>query len=125
MTVKLLNCGHPATTPKPGYIGTGVAYITVPGTAPDQASYTMCYACADEDMRQYGLTTQDETMLYLGMDGYRVTTWSGGIMGRVTRYTPSRSRVDVQVLDVNGRRWYGTGPRDSGTYLRLHAYKGQ
>ena len=125
MTGKRLNCGHVATTPRQGYIGTGVAYLTVPGTQPGQDSYTMCYACADEDMRQYGLTVPGETVLYVSPDNYRVTTWSGGVMGRITRYTPSRSRVDVQVRDVNGRKWYGTGPRDSGTYVKLRAYRGQ
>lgn len=115
-----LDCGHApsARDPEDSIGATGVAY-----TADNRS---MCYACADAATRET-MRTADSVVLYLHASG-NVTTWSGGIMGRVASRTERScggfarryKRTYVRVTDLDGREWYGSGPGD-GMYIRLRA----
>jgi hypothetical protein len=106
----LLDCGH-APTPDAG-IGTGYA------TTPD--GRRICYGCADS--REAERMARGETIVaYLSTDARTVTTWTGGVLARVTSaHTSARARKTyVRAVDVDARSWHGSGPAESGTYVTL------
>lgn len=118
-----LSCGHPPT-PTEGF-GTGV------GRLPD--GRTLCYACCDEHARNELLDRSRPVVAYLSADERTVTTWSGGVLGYVTRCVPCaltrpsythdrRSYRSVRVSDVHGNAWYGRG--SAGIAIRLRPCKG-
>lgn len=121
---RMLNCGHYAT---PSGYSPGLAYIAFPGSRgmPTDAGYVMCYRCDAADTLGYWMTIQDRITLYLSPDDQHVMTWTGWIIGRVTRRTVGRTRINVQVRDNNGRMWHGVAPVANGTYVTLCAYKGR
>jgi hypothetical protein len=51
-----------------------------------------------------------------------ITTWSGAKVGTVVSNTdsPRNHRHYVTVRDIYGAHWHGSGPRETGTYVRLH-----
>lgn len=131
----LLSCGHP---PVAQGVGTGVVRLAEPVDVTDEwgrtyiwaeagTEPTCCYDCADRVERQL-LKTADRMFGYLAGDEKTITTWSGGLLMRVTdlhrskpTYGPygSHSRVYVRATDVHGANWYGMGPNENGTYVRM------
>lgn len=115
METEILDCGHERI---PAGISPGYAIL------PDNRR--ICLNCAD-DMEVEELKTADRYFAYLSSDNQTVTTWSGRKLGSVTHYHYSRpaKRCYVRVTDVHGVRWYGSGPLETGTYVRLHRVKGR
>lgn len=120
-----LTCGHAPTEPT-SFHSNGVPMTT--GYARTEDDRTLCYACADDEQRAE-LLTRSDVFAYLSSDRKRVTTWTGGTLGTVTRYTVSAGRWStfgivhrcyVRVTDVHGQSWYGSGPVENGDYVRLH-----
>lgn len=113
-----LDCGHPPST---AHEECTTGYATTPD------GKRICYSCADERTREQ-MRTSAEIVLYLS--GNAVTTWTGGNMGRVTSRVPralrvpgsygKHTRIYLNVIDLDGKRWHGTSPGD-GMYCRLHA----
>ena len=112
-----LDCGH---EPTPGKFSTG--------SATDHAGRTMCYPCADSaqaaDMATLGTR---RISLYLSSDGKNITTWTGGVMARVTEHGASNragfygsSIHYIRARDVDGVMWFGKngGPGMSITLTR-------
>lgn len=125
-----LDCGHHIPANPPGHVGgTGYAILTSPRTVNGRtvpANGRVCYPCADALQRE-DIRLGDTATLYLSQDGTRVTSWSGGTMGRVIsgsvskRYTPTGGRYErhyVRVRMFDGSAWHGNGPGD-GMYVRL------
>lgn len=105
----ILSCGH---EPTPTAISAGFAGL------PD--GRMVCYPCADAIQRAE-LVTTDRYTAYLSRDAQSVTTWTGGVLGRVTSHHTSRAarKTYVRVTDVHGQHWHGQGPAESGTYVGL------
>lgn len=83
----------------------------------------------NEEISAYELESIKDVLdwfAYLSSDCKTVTTWIGEKLGSVTYYNPSRRarKCFIRMTDVHGGRWYGSGPLDSGTYVRLHRVKG-
>lgn len=96
------------------------------GYAVDQDDRTMCYGCADS-AEAARMATADRFDAYVSGDGRTITTWSGGVLARVTSMTewqgrtPSGGRYDmahVVARDADGATWSGRGP-GAGMYVRL------
>lgn len=92
----------------------------------------ICYPCADRDTRE-NMRVTDKVVAYVSADGRQVTTWTGGLLGntwnvrignkRYGTFGPT-SRVYVNVTDLYGGEWYGSGPHENGQYVTLHRRKG-
>ncbi|WP_424863042.1 hypothetical protein [Streptomyces sp. MMS24-I29] len=103
----LLECGHP---PVPVEISTGYARDADTGDR-------RCYPCADAKQRTE-MQSPDAWTGYIGSDRQRFTTWSGGLLGKVTsytvesrdRYTPSGGQYRMRRVTVrtpDGAIWRG------------------
>lgn len=121
-TTTALDCGHEPTDH-------GRAFAT--GAARTADGRRICYACADDEQRA-DMLTEPRFVAYLSSDQRRVTTWTGGTLGAVTRYTTDAGRWStfgivhrcyVRVTDVHGNHWTGTGPVENGDYVRLRRIK--
>ena len=110
------NCGHEVI---PGGISTGYGQT--------REGYTLCLKCCGEDEAAMLPFAPDPYVAYLASDNRTITGWPGNPLMRVTRMTESRRarKVYVQAVDPSGVAWFGTGPRESGTYVTLRRYKGQ
>jgi hypothetical protein len=103
MTAPLLDCGH-APTPSPH----------TSGSARSMSGRTMCYSCADSEqaaiVADKSVTAFDA---YLSVSGDNITTWTGGVLARVTSHTMARtgwygSKISyIRAVDCDGARWYG------------------
>jgi hypothetical protein len=95
----------------------------------DYANRMHCYACCEQNERNY---MERETVFtgYLSSDGKHFTTWTGGVLGAVTRETESRTGwhgstlTHVRIRDWIGREWHGKGS-GRGMVLRVHRCKGK
>jgi hypothetical protein len=105
-------CAHCAGpfTKTPDGLGTGYAKRASDGAL-------ICYTCADFEER-CSLLTQAKFCAYVSSDGKSLTTWTGGILGRVTgtgkphpwtRRSPFGERRYMTFRDVHGQGWHGTG----------------
>ncbi len=110
-------CGHRLPIPPT----TGAARY---GTSP--AGYTYCYRCLDGADRIV-MASADDAWVYMGKGG-EVTTWTGGILGRVVaqrtgtrRYSRSgfRRPVAYRVRDLDGALWHGRNSDAGGTVLHV------
>ncbi len=110
---RILSCGH---NPSPHeHFTTGAA------TLPDGRE--ICYECADKRERA-DLLTHDKFTAYVSSDGLRLTTWTGGILGRVdfgAHHPWSRERHYLRAYDCHGQAWHGTGAE--GMYCNLRKCK--
>lgn len=118
------DCGAVKPCPaEPGAAPSGYAVFTDPG----RGEVLLCYDCADKRQIADLLDRSKPFGAYLSSDGRTVTTWTGGALGRVTRWNPCRlTRVSythgreyrsIHVVDVHGAHWYGrTSP---GIYVTL------
>jgi hypothetical protein len=110
----MLNCGHDSSrwAGLTGQVGYGEHL----------GGYTMCYGCIYLDIVA---AMRWETTLFAYDNGTgRVTDWPGNWLGDITRRRVIKggvaSRLAVDVIDIHGQLWRGTGPTENGTYLRLH-----
>ena len=120
-----LGCGHPC--PEPSGIGTGFAR--------DADGQTYCYPCA-EDREVAAFAAADAYVAYDvpddrrdGRHGYRITTWTGRELARVTHRRIGRggfgSRVAyLRAVAPDGSRWYGRHSADWSEAVTLHRSKG-
>lgn len=109
---RMLNCGHDRVAE-----GLSAGYATT------YQGYTLCASCCDADQLA---SMQWERKLYAYHAADALTTWFGGILGRVTRskVTRDRRQVHVWVRDMFGQQWHGQGPAESGNCLSLRKLKG-
>jgi hypothetical protein len=125
------DCGHmtlPDLFPVPewrdlaGTPGTGITGGT--GYSTDSDGFTRCYPCSDTAEREQ-MKTADRVFGYLSADNRSVTTWTGGILARVTSHHVSKParKTYVRAVDPDGVVWSGTGPSESGTYVNLRRRK--
>lgn len=113
MTV--LDCGHKPT--ENSGLGNGVARFE---------GQTMCYDCATVKLKSDALMN-NHIMAYVSSDWMTITTWDGQALGKVIKaHDSSDGRKTFYVCRLwDGRRWYGVGPAESGTYVSLRPYKNQ
>lgn len=135
-TAPALSCGH---APAPTFYTAG-SVVTVgnrpvtmtgdeilfPGYAVTPDGRKICPACADSEQAAEMSRTPigGRFFAYLSSDGRNVTTWTGGVLGRVTRTTSNDRQTFVRVVDASGGHWAGIGPSESGTYVSLRRVKG-
>lgn len=138
--IPIVDCGHKA---QPSYYTAG-SHVTIqrddgstyrlemtgdevmfPGYATTADGRQVCPACADSLQAQEMAASKPghRVTLYLSADNRTVTTWTGGVLGRVTRVTRNERQTFVRVVDVDGNRWAGIGPAESGTYVNLRRVK--
>lgn len=106
-----LDCGHAVTPSGIEVFGTGFAVSKDTGKR-------YCYPCAD-DLQREALLTEQRWSGYLSSNERRVTTWTGGTLGTVTRCTRNSRQTFIRMTDVHGQHWAGIGPAESGTYVSL------
>lgn len=119
MDAKILDCGHQRAVTD----GIGAGYATDANTGK-----TMCYPCADSRQAAEMSAAPEKFVAYVDCDGKNITTWSGGVLARVTYHTTSRTgwyRSQIHywgARDADGRYWYGRngGP---GMVIQLRRYK--
>lgn len=112
-----LDCGH---SPTPTSFGTGY------GTSPDNKR--KCYNCCNVDELK-AFREAGHYMAYLSTDGTSITTWTGGLLGKVTGFTDTKagfgsSRRYLDVRGLDGTLYYGNTP-GPGMFARLHRKKNQ
>lgn len=109
--METLDCGHVA---QPDGCSTGYGRI--------EGDYTMCYACIAQDEREFWIPLTNCTIAYLSSDGTRIVGWPGHTLMSVDRAWDSKSarKTFVRATDTHGAKWYGSGPRDNGSYVTLH-----
>lgn len=100
-----------------GHVG-GTGYATLTAT-----NERVCYPCADTRER-LDMRKERKVFAYLASDQRSITSWGGGKLARVTwvsapRHVGFGRRIYVNAVDATGQRWHGSGPADSGTYVRL------
>lgn len=126
----MLDCGHMST---PSEYTAGYA------RTPDERR--ICYSCADASEREALKTAERFTgyfvvpewgtkdgKLWHTITGSTITTWSGGLLARVTYFSRGRHNFGgflyrFRAIDVHGGRWYGTSP-GPGMYARMRRAKG-
>lgn len=89
----------------PVQLSGGTGYACLPGGG------LCCYPCADKRARA-DLLTETRACHYVSGDGLRLTTWTGGDLGRVYmgRLHPwSLDRRYISATDCHGQHWHGTG----------------
>lgn len=101
-----LDCGH---FPQPQrWIGGG----GIGGYALTLDGYALCYTCADEDQRAE-MSWSDSFLAYVSGDGGKLTTWTGGELAQLRRWSVIRggfhySRIYVwRFRAPDGSEWYG------------------
>lgn len=104
-----LDCGHVPTAPT-NFHANGVPLTA--GRATDRDGRTMCYACADS-AQAAEMSTAGTVTAYISGDGRNLTTWTGGVLARVTEHGHS-ARAGFghglhywTVRDSDGATWHG------------------
>ena len=108
-----LDCGHEPTVTDSSFTN---------GTAHSPDGRSMCYGCADSE--QAAEVADQETKVfaaYLSGDGKNITTWTGGVLMRVTQHGTGRGGFGgemhyIRARDVDGRNWYG---KNGGTGMHI------
>lgn len=91
----------------------------------------LCYFCADVEQLVTAQHAQrgDRIYAYLSSDGQSITTWTGGMLGRVTRRTegwisPTARGVYIAAKILGGPWVYGRGS-GNGMCIALRPYARQ
>ena len=130
------DCGKPIDRPEGTAVGTG--YATVPGPSgklwdgnevANDVRY-VCYPCADVRERNdlAALKPGEAFGAYLAADGKHLTTWTGGVLARITSETTSRTGfhgtklTHIQAVTPDGKRLHGKGSGRS-MFIRIRAAK--
>jgi hypothetical protein len=126
----ILNCGHALS--EHGTLDTGY------GTKSDGT--TMCYDCiTTEELNTIAAATRETSVrAYLtgGETGdtlgaarnawtrdNRVTNWAGRKLFSHVIYVSGKdygTKRYIRAVDMLGREWYGSGPREAGAYVTMH-----
>ena len=96
------------------------------GTAYTKDGREICWTCADVEQRE-SLKIERHVMAYLNHDRSQLTTWTGGLLARITCawqvYNNFAGRIwRFRAVDVHGQKWYGTSPGPN-MYARMHKVK--
>ena len=108
-----------AELPTPPTTGaSGSALVKIHGS-----EVRICYPCADARQRAE-LATAEHFFAYLSGDSKQLTTWTGGLLARVTRIDRRRvgfggERFYFRAVSPDGSRWYGNSPGPN-MYARMH-----
>jgi hypothetical protein len=96
---------------------------------PDNSLF--CFECADESQRNDLKDRSKPFVAYVGSDGKRITTWTGGLLMRVTQSWPcqltrkshwhGKNYSCIRATDVHGGRWFGRG--SPGVAIKLRPSK--
>src|SRR5712692_4627073 len=97
--MQFLDCGH-----QPSSHGD---YAT--GTARTGDGREICWDCANKE--EWGaMSRSDKYMAYLSGDGERVTTWPGGLLGRIWRKRDTsrfgNKMIHFQFHALDGSSWW-------------------
>ena len=117
------DCGHEsAPRPEPGK-GGGVGY------ARSSDGRTLCYPCADDAQRADRDRSNDFVGYLSASHSKEITTWTGGLLARVTSTHSGRAgfggrSLHVEARDERGGEWYGWRS-DAGwsEVIRMHRRK--
>ncbi len=125
-------CGSVFPIHEKGYCG-GTGYAVTPdGTR-------ICYACADKAQIEALKDRSKPFCAYVSLVskdswlGYKITTWTGGELMRVTSARPctltrqsythdGRGYMSIHAVDVHGGHWAGRG--SEGIAIKLRPVKG-
>lgn len=95
------DCGALFPVPKHGESGAS-------GYAVRENDARICYACADLEERKFMHVASSKTA-YVSIDGSRVTTWTGGELGRVVRARAVRvfghKKINLTIRAFDGTLW--------------------
>lgn len=113
-----VTCAECGATCIPHRSGCGTGYAMRPDGA------RICYTCSDA-LELKAMREGDRYFAYMSMNGAAITTWPGGVLGRVVsrgaRHPWSRERRYLRIVDVYGASWTGTGA--PGEYVRMRRTK--
>ncbi len=123
---------NPITAPAPVHC-TDCSALCVPsgcgtGYAELPSGLRVCYPCADNRERE----NIGRGLPFFGyLQGSHIVTWSGGLMFYVKQIATRRNggacagkRHYIRARSaVDGTMWYGSGPAENGTYVRLRQCK--
>jgi hypothetical protein len=109
------DCG--AVKPLPGTIRPG--YCGAAGYAQTRDNRMVCFDCADARQRADLLDRSKPASGYVSADETRVTTWTGGFLGRIVSQSSHRNNWGARIYcysvrDVHGNYWHG---RNSGASM--------
>lgn len=92
--------------------------------ASDRDGNRFCRECAEANELEAFASANHYTG-YIGSDERHVTTWTGKPLVTVTALWESKRarRRYFAGVDAQGNRWYGSGPRETGTYVSMHKRK--
>jgi len=125
--VTVCDCGH---APSPDKFSSGYAVNSDTGK-------TLCYQCAAEVDREYAKTmAPTDPALFAYIRGVMpaahssvevtIVTWPGVQLGTGRIYRGDRYNKQLHVVaTIDGRRFHGRSPAESGTYVRLRPYRDQ
>lgn len=101
--------------------------VMFPGYAHTPDGRRICPPCADSEQAaaMSSASIGDKVGAYLSSDDRNVTTWTGGVLARVTRVTRNARQTFVRAMDAEGHMWAGIGPAEHGTYVTLRRIKGE
>lgn len=112
-----LDCGHAAAPTR-----------LTPGYATTSDGRTVCYPCADE-LTRADIATSRVFGAYVAADGRHVTTWTGGLLARITEHGYSRAAGFGHGLHYyrartpDGRVWHGRNGEGAGMYITMREVK--
>lgn len=103
------------------------------GYAVTREGLHICYACADAQQIEEMKDRSKSFGAYVSSDGQRITSWTGGLLMRVTQswscqltrqsqWHDSRSYKSIRATDVHGKKWYGRG--SAGVCITMRPCKG-
>jgi hypothetical protein len=93
----------------------------------------VCYACADERQREELKDRSKSFGAYVSSDGKQITSWTGGLLMRVTQswscalsrrsnWHDAKSFKCIRAVDVHGGKWFGRG--SAGVCITMRPCKG-
>lgn len=92
----------------------------------------ICYDCADVRQREDLKDRSKPFVAYVDSAGKLITTWTGGVLARITQSWPcqltrrsnwhdSKSYKCIRATDVHGGKWFGRG--SAGVAIKLRPCK--
>ncbi len=110
---------------KPVQTNGGTGYAVIPDGS------LICYDCADVREKQELKDRSRPFLAYVSSDGNHITTWTGGVLARITQSNPcqltrqswthGKSYSSIRCTDVHGGNWFGRG--SPGICIKLRPCK--
>src|SRR5688500_16004336 len=86
------------------------------GYARTREGLHLCYACADAQQREELKDRSKPFFAYVSSDGKNITTWTGGVLMRITQSWPCKltrqswthsqsSYKSIRATDMHGGKW--------------------